>query len=271
MEDDIFNVDVSEFVEADEGQDQTETVEDDAETVDDDNGSVEDNGTEGEGAGSDTYDLKYLGETKQVSREEVIELAQKGMDYDRQRERAESSKSELDGLRKYKTENDSTIAEIKAYMSEVGSENLSELLDELRVGKLVAGGMNRETATERVARERAERALKLATDREAENGKADKQNEQAQKDVADFRAAHPDVDLKELLPKLKEDLEATKNLSAAYDRYENRRLTEENKRLQEQLASKEKDSDNKRRAPGSQKAAGSDKPNDLFMEIMSTY
>ena len=45
--------------------------------------------------GKDSYTLKYMDEEKTVSREEVVTLAQKGMDYDRVRRRLEETGSAL--------------------------------------------------------------------------------------------------------------------------------------------------------------------------------
>ena len=47
----------------------------------------------------ESYTLRHLGETKNVGREEVIALAQKGMDYDRIRSKLGDASRELEALR----------------------------------------------------------------------------------------------------------------------------------------------------------------------------
>lgn len=48
---------------------------------------------------SESFTLRHLGETKSVGREEVIALAQKGMDYDRIRSKLGDASRELEALR----------------------------------------------------------------------------------------------------------------------------------------------------------------------------
>ena len=49
----------------------------------------------------DSYTLKHLDETRTVGRDEVIALAQKGMDYDRIREQRDAAASRLDEFEKW--------------------------------------------------------------------------------------------------------------------------------------------------------------------------
>ena len=51
------------------------------------------------GAGDESFTLRHLGETKSVGRDEVIALAQKGMDYDRIRGKLGDASRELEALR----------------------------------------------------------------------------------------------------------------------------------------------------------------------------
>lgn len=51
------------------------------------------------GAGDESFTLRHLGETKNVGRDEVIALAQKGMDYDRIRGKLGDASRELEALR----------------------------------------------------------------------------------------------------------------------------------------------------------------------------
>ncbi len=50
-------------------------------------------------AGAESFTLRHLGETKNVGREEVIALAQKGMDYDRIRSKLGDASREIESLR----------------------------------------------------------------------------------------------------------------------------------------------------------------------------
>ena len=60
----------------------------------------------------DKFVLKHLDDTHEVNRDEVIALAQKGLDYDRIRERLAAADTELTELRNKRAELDTATAEL---------------------------------------------------------------------------------------------------------------------------------------------------------------
>ena len=56
-----------------------------------------------EEADQPTFDLKYMGEIKTVGKEEVVTLAQKGMNYDRILGERDTAKAEVSRLQEYET------------------------------------------------------------------------------------------------------------------------------------------------------------------------
>lgn len=102
-------------------------------------------------AAEETFSLKHLSEVKTVDKNEVIVLAQKGLDYDRIRE-------ERDKLKTASTENESAVSLIKELADQQG-KTPQELIDETRAILLSRKeGITPEQAAERLKTQKAEKA-----------------------------------------------------------------------------------------------------------------
>ena len=235
-------------------------------------------GTEGQGAGApeqteqadqpdDVYHLKWLDEQKDVNREEVTQLAQKGLDYDRVKGKLEAQRAQTEQYKAFHDENEEAVRELQAFMEETGAKSVAEVLDGLRVGRKVSAGTARDVAVAQVAQERAERALKWnTTKREAA---ASKSQEKAAADVRAFIEAHPDEDLAKLLPELSEDLDKTQDLEKAYTAYSMRKLQKQVKELTDALAAEKQNKSNRQRSAGSARSAGGETvKDDPFLAVL---
>lgn len=281
--DDAFGVDLSDVLGGNEVEaDQPETEEteqgDVAESGDigsDEEGTdVAESGDEGDGSGEadqptgeseKKFHLKWLDETRDVTEPEVVELAQKGLDYDRIRGKLRDSEAQAAELARYRDENAELVAELREFMEESGAKSVAEIVDGLRVGKLISAGVSRDVANAQVKQARAERALaKLTKQTETRNTEAE-QRQKIDRDIATFQKDHPTVDLKELLPKIKDDLEQTHDLEKAYTRYELRRLEAENAELKRKREVDAKNESNRRKSAGSMKSAGTNTQTDEFL------
>lgn len=253
-------------------EEETDELDEDEELAEEDDGAEdddaaeesedsEDNPDDGDGASDDgsakakeTFELKYRHEKKTLSRDEVIQYAQKGMEFDRIKEEHTALSEEVPALREFKTAHEAQIAELEAYMQETGAKSVDDVLDELRVGARVAKGESQELAKERVRSQRLERQLN------SKNSQADaqtKQNRKAQEDIEAFQKEYPNVKVDEkLLKELGDDLKATGNLTRAYERKQRRTLEAEVEKLKKQLKTDRNNADAKRRSTGSQRSAG---------------
>lgn len=244
---------------------------DDSDEPDEADGSEDDDGTAGEDAQDDepgeephddgaaetkdTFHVKWLDETRDLTREEVIQYAQKGMDYDRTKEALRASREEAATLREFHQQHKSQIDELTAYMEETGAANLDEVLDNLRVSALVGKGESKELAREKVRSARLERQLAAKSQQQTAQ---EQKNRKAQEDLAAFQKEYPDVKVDEaLLKELGEDLKATGNLTRAYEKMQRRKLEADNEKLRKQLEADKQNASNKRRSTGSQKSSGS--------------
>lgn len=201
----------------------------------------------------ETFTLKVLGVEHTVGRDEVIQLAQKGKDYDRVKEASERLKTEVEGLRDFRSKNEADLRELHAYMEESGAENVCDVLDAMRISAMAAKGVSREVAAERVKNARLQRQLQEKEERITAD---ETQQRKVQGDLNEFRKAYPDVAVdKNLLEQLADDIRVTGNLTAAYQRHENRRLSKELEKAKSDLAAEKQNQSNKQRSGGSQKSS----------------
>lgn len=216
-----------------------------------------------QGEGEEQFSLKVNGNTYQVPREKMTELAQKGMDYDRVRQ-------QRDAARAFQQENESTIASLKALAESVSpGMTISDLIDRMRVNMLVAQDVPEAVATERVARENAERMLREKSD--AESAEATKK-ERVNAEIRDFQAKYPGVDVSEReIREMSGDLAAGMSFVEAYQK---RKLQEKESALESlrrQLEAEKKNNQNRASSPGSQSDAGSPKTSNAFDEFIGAF
>lgn len=188
------------------------------------------------------YVLKHLDETREVGRDEVVALAQQGLDYARIRRRAD---------------------EYEAFLKEIaGDRPVVEVMDSVRAERLVKEqGIDRQTALARVKFEREKAAFESENAERAEQVKRD---EQRQKDLAAFAAARPDVKAHEIPREVWADFRDGISLIDAYGRFENKQLRERVKVLETEVAAAKQNTINKERAAGSRASAGRRKETDPF-------
>ncbi len=210
----------------------------------------------------DEFVLKHLGEERKVSRDEVVQLAQKGLDYDRIRERWDGVKNDIPKLRSY-----------EKFLADLASSkggNIEALMDEtmtqILINRAKAKGeeLSASAAAAQAVRMRMENGNTRGYDDEVtEPGVSGTEGEAAGKPDANemvnrFLAEYPTVRA-ESIPKEVWD-EVNRNggdLLQAYRGYENKKLAEENKRLQKELESAKQQQKNKARSTGSTKSVGS--------------
>lgn len=267
----------------DEGEDETEEPETDSESeeteadadqqeADGNEGGDADKAPEGEGKGDEgssdqgEFVLKHLGEEKAVSRDEVVALAQKGMDYDRIREKWDGVKDDIQRLRMYENflgnlakargESGDTIADIEA------------LIDETNIRTLMARAEARgEELTPAAA---AAQAVKMRTEFAPIGAATDPEEarqEKSQREVARFLESYPDVKAEDIPKEVWEAMnENDGDLLGAYQRYENKQLKNELKNLKKELEDVKQQKKNKARSTGSTKSVGSSAGRDAFEE-----
>lgn len=209
--------------------------------------------TEAEGEKADQlFTLKHLDETREVSRDEVIALAQKGMDYDRKTGKLNDK-----------------IAEYEDFLNELTKDsglNIPQFMDSVRARMYVeaekkAGRTVSEAeALLRIQQSRAEKQQKAEeATRLAEQQQKETEKKQAENAVVRFMAAYPDVKPTDIPQSVWIESRKTGDLLSAYVRHENTTL-------KKRLEALETNNKNAQRSTGSRKSAGSAKAKDDFDE-----
>lgn len=219
---------------------------------------------------SETFTLKVNKEEKTVTREQMIAYAQKGADYDRVKAAVEQAKSDNTALK----EQIAGMQEGHELLTQLASDakvTVAELLDTMRANRYKGQGLSDDAARERVAREKAEKAL------EAEKGKnpaprAETPAQRAAREVKEFRAEFPDADLsKEQMDKLMGDVQNGMSLTEAYRKQESAEKDARIRQLEEELAAEKKNRENRASSPGSQSDSGARQVRDKYDDFFDAF
>ena len=207
----------------------------------------------------EVFTLKVNKEERSYTRDEVIALAQKGADYDRVKEKLGTQQQTVDAL---------------ADVAKTMGVEIPVLLENLMINALVKKeGLSEDVARERIMRQKAEKentALKQA----ATAGHAEEETSQqrAQREIAEFRKAYPDIPLTdELLKALMPDVQKGVSFKDAYERREQVRKDERIKELEAQLEAEKQTNTNRAASPGSQKDSGGRREKTDFDDFVSAF
>ena len=173
--------------------------------------------------------LKHLDETRTVTREEAVELAQKGMDYDRVKEK-------LDELRTFKSDNQDAIDLIQSYAERNGM-TIPEYLDFCRTQDIMhEKGVSEDEAKAQLALEKRERAVAKKEAEQQAREQAETQpkpevseQERVRQEVQQFMAVYPDVKPEDIPQDVFEIIQREKvPLTVAYGKW---RIAQQEKEL----------------------------------------
>lgn len=276
VDDDNYDVDLSEYENLTEGDgdgNQTEPTE--TEETSQEQGSAQ---GEDEQAHEDTaadeqpgteepmFDLKYNKETKQYTRQQVTELAQKGLNYDHVTEQRDRLQQEIADLTKFRDENSAILDTLRA-AAEASGKSVPEYLTSIRTNLLVAQGISPETARERILREDAEQRLHSQQKAEEAAASSKRDAEQRQKDdIARFQKKYKDVDPKTIPQEVWEAVRGGELLTDAYGDYQRRELERQLREANEKLAIRAKNESNRQKSLGSLQSTKQETGKDPFLE-----
>ena len=215
------------------------------------------------------FELKHLGETKNVNREEVVTLAQKGMDYDRVTEKntqLENQVSEQKQQLAQLTEHENALQELAKQSGTTVEELVENML--IAVTKSKYGIDDDGMALERVKLDRERRALDqeraaLATKNQEQEQQA--ANEKWRGECFDaFAKAYPDVDPASIPNGVWEAFNRGETLVSAYARERNKALEAEIARMKSEQETRDRNAANAARSTGSQSSAGKTGSDEAF-------
>ena len=271
VDDDNYDVDLSEFEDLPEedgegNQTEPEQHEDSQEqetTEGEEEQSTEEAAADEQAQAEEPmFDLKYNKETKQYTKQQVTELAQKGLNYDHVTEQRDRLQQENADLAKFKDEY-SGVFETLESMAEAAGKKLPEFLTSIRMNMLVAQGVSQETARERILREDAERRLQASA---AEENRKSKAEERQREDIRRFQEKYKDVDPKTIPQEVWQAVGKGELLVDAYGDYQRRERERQLKEANEKLAIRAKNESNKQKSLGSLQSTKQETGKDPFLE-----
>lgn len=277
--DEEFGVDLSDLVSDDDGNqtdeetseetaEESEPAEESEEQTEETKQLEEEPAQEPKAEPEELFDLKFNKEIRKVNRQEVTELAQKGLNHDRILEQRDHLQQENAELLKFKQENEAIIGLLDAAAQKSGTDR-NTFLQSVRENAYVSQGLSRDAAHERVLREDAEQRLSRTEQLEAAKDKGQQEQEQArQQDIERFLKLYKDVDPNTIPKEVWDDVRNGETLVSAYGRYENRQLAESNRKLQESINALKQNEKNKQKSIGSAKTEGKETAKDPFLEYL---
>lgn len=213
-----------------------------------------------------TFDLKYMGQTRTVSQEEVKSLAQKGLNYDKvlgERDTARREIERLGGIPK--------LQEYKDFLEELAKEDgstVEDLMDSARAEILAKREhLDKTIALQRVKLDRERKAYEAqkSKDQAAQRAREEAERER-DAEVDRFVKAFPGV--KEVPAQVWQRVhQEGVPLTVAYASYELQRLRSENETLKTRAETAEQNLKNKERSTGSQSSAGKTSPKDVYDDL----
>lgn len=276
VDDDNYDVDLSEYenlteddgdgnqtepTETEETSQEQESTQGEDEQAHEDTAADEQPGTE-----EPMFDLKYNKETKQYTRQQVTELAQKGLNYDHVTEQRDRLQQENADLAKFRDENSAILDTLRA-AAEASGKSVPEYLTSIRTNLLVAQGISPETARERILREDAEQRLHSQQKAEEAEASSKRDAEQRQKDdIARFQKKYKDVDPKTIPQEVWEAVRGGELLTDAYGDYQRRELERQLREANAKLAIRAKNESNRQKSLGSLQSTKQETGKDPFLE-----
>lgn len=203
-----------------------------------------------------TWTLRHMDEEKTVSEEEIVSLAQRGMDYERVRAKWDEAKPVMEIFRKF--------------AKDAGME-LPEYVNFVRQQAKQASGMSEAEAKRTVELEDREAAI-AAAEAEKQNAKKlqDSADERRKADIAEFQQTFPDAAKKadEIPKEVWDDVRGGMRLVAAYSKYMVNKAKAEAAEAQHKADAAAQNAVNAVRSTGSMKSAGeASKSKDPFLSV----
>ncbi len=203
-------------------------------------------------------ELKHLGQTVRVTPEQLNAYAQMGLDYQRIREDRDAARKEVERL----TAMENFLKELAAPQG----ISVEDLIDGARAEVLAKKEhLNKDVALQRIKLDRERKAFEAQKDQQKKEAQAKSQEEEKrQEQFLRFARTYPTVKPNDIPKDVWDSFKDGEDLVNAYARFENRELKEKVSKLESQLETAKKNSENKRRSAGSQRSAGSASEMDEF-------
>jgi hypothetical protein len=216
--------------------------------------------------------IKVNGEIRSVSYDDAPEWIQKGMDYDRVKGKLEEER-QANAEMKQTLEKHQAVIDVLDMISQDTGVNVDELLHTIHKSYRMQSGESEKEAEANIRAAKAERqSNQYKEQRDKQQNQQKDQQERANREYAEFRAAHPDVKLDDaLVEKLRPDVSTGLTLLGAYQKMLNQQQAEKIAALEKQLAAEKQNKKNAATSPGSQKDSGGQRKRDAFDDFFDAF
>ena len=216
--------------------------------------------------------IKVNGEIRSVSYDDAPAWIQKGMDYDRVKGQLTEARQTAQDLQDKMGKYQDAIDVLEMISGDTGMK-MDELLHSLHKSYRMQQGETDKEAEANIRAAKAERKASAAeSQKEKEQTAVNDQKARANREFAEFKAEHPDVNLDDALAeKLKPDVLAGMSLLGAYQKLQNKEQAERIAELERQLAAKKQNEKNRMTSPGSQKDVGGQRKRDAYDDFFDAF
>lgn len=253
--------------------DETESEEsEDNEHTDEQKENGAEGGSKPDSKDAQMFTLKVNKEEKQVSLEEMTDLArrmtaleQQGLDFQtikdqkRQVQQLQQTNTELQGRLNGMAEHQEAL-DVLGLLAERTGSSILDLTNTLYINFRKTAGTSEDAAKLELENARLKKQSDAASEKAEQEKKQDQDSKgenRIKRDLEDFRQENPDVELTdELVDKLVPDIRNGMSLCAAYRKMERAEEKERIADMERKLAAAEQNAKNKRNTPGSQKDSG---------------
>ena len=260
--------------EGDSGAETEEKESDDETQGSEESGAGEEPGADG---AEETFTLKVNKQEQTVTREEMVSLAQKGLDYDRVKDQQQRSQQTIQTLQAQLEESakHQDTLDILQLVAEKSGMTMEQIAETMYVNYRKSAGASEDAARQELKTAKLQKELNAVKAQAAKPQKEEHQEtgqEKFQKEMEEFRREYPDVKMTdEIVDKLVPDVQAGMSITAAYRKMERTEKDARIAELERKLAAKEQNNKNKRTSPGSQNDSGGQRKRDAFDDFMEGF
>lgn len=205
------------------------------------------------------FELNYMGNVEKHTREEMIALAQMGMDRNR-------ILQQRDAAMQFKTQNEGMVNDLGRIAQMFGLEPAA-MLDQMEENLLRQQGKTDAEAKAIVRANKTERQLQgYQTQEQRVRQQQEEAQQRQQRDFREFVQRYPGLDPKTIPASVWQDVHKGEPLVQAYGRYEMQQLRAENQRLQQQINAQKQNTENKQKSLGSMKSGSATPKLDDFLQ-----
>ena len=210
--------------------------------------------------------VKYMKGEMEIAKKDIRATLQKGVDYDRVQNQRDAAVKQLQEQAKWRQENENTITMLQNVAKQAGT-SVEAIVKQLRINAHRGTGATEAEALAKVEKEDAEAKLTMMQNHTtAQKRLQEEENKRVEAEFYEFTRRFPGVRIENVPQSV---IERAKNremsLANAYLTHLYDQQKAENQRLQQSLAAKTQNENNKQRSLGSVKSSGTNRAKDDFL------